>query len=30
VATFQDWFDAMGAKDIDAAMVIVHKDMLMV
>ncbi|HBD51817.1 MAG: hypothetical protein CNE92_07105 [SAR116 cluster bacterium MED-G05] len=30
VATFQDWFDAMAAKDIDAAMAIVHEDMLMV
>ena len=29
-ATFQDWFDAMAAKDIDAAMAIVHEDMLMV
>ena len=30
MATFQDWFDATAAKDIDAAMAIVHEDMLMV
>ena len=30
MATFQDWFDAMAAKDIDAVMATMHEDLLVV